>query len=246
MFIVGVTLRGGHGVITQFLTRLTEAGSLRSGLDRTVLQVFHPFLQRRDGHLVELVDPDQDVFREYLGRQTGNDRVPLLDIDQQAIFRMHADELVLPVIEIILPDTNVEIKDADGVNLFHPRVGVAQMDVLRNGFRHAIQYTLQIIELPRVLDLDDDNLALAIQGLDVHSIELVVGGQLVPLALQQLHDRDFLAQEYGEETLQHVEIRLLPEQALDGPVETDVSVLHLFHKLVLVVRFHSRMCFDYI
>ena len=91
--------------------------------------------------------------------------------------------------------------------------------MLRDGLGHAVEDTLQVIQLPRVL----------FAGLDIHSVELVTLRELVALALQQFHDGDRFAKEYGEETLQHAEVGLLAQQALDGPVETDISVCQFTH-----------------
>lgn len=75
-------------------------------------------------------------------------------------------------------------------------------------------------------------------------VELVFRRQLVALALQQLHDRDPLSDEYREKPLEHIEIGLLTKQTLDGPIETDILVLHLVHKLLFLFCFHSQFDFD--
>ena len=82
VFIIGITLRGSHGIVSQFLHgRLTQSGSRGVGTDRTILQVIHPFLQGRDGHLIELIHTYKYIFREDLyRRQTGDNSVPLLGI----------------------------------------------------------------------------------------------------------------------------------------------------------------------
>jgi len=72
-------------------------------------------------------------------------------------------------------------------------------------------------------------------------VELVFRRQLVALALQQLHDRDPLSDEYREKPLEHIEIGLLTKQTLDGPIETDILVLHLVHKLLFLFCFHSQL-----
>ena len=51
-----------------------------------------------------------------------------------------------------------------------------EVDMLRDGLRHAIKDTLQIIEFARVLHLDDYDLPLAVAGLDIHPIELIFTG----------------------------------------------------------------------
>ena len=142
---------------------------------------------------------------------------------------MHADKLVLAMVQIVAPHAQVEIQDADGIHFLDLAIRVAQVDVLRDGLGHAVEDTLQVIQLPRVLYLDDDDLALAVAGLDIHPVELVTLRELVALALQQFHDGDGLTQEHGEETFQHAEVGLLAQQALDGPVETDISVCQFTH-----------------
>lgn len=56
--------------------------------------------------------------------------------------------------------------------------------MLGYGFRHAIEYPLQIIKLARILYFHDDDLALVVKRLDVHPVELVILRQLITLALQ--------------------------------------------------------------
>ena len=98
--------------------------------------------------------------------------------------------------------------------------------MLRYGLGHPVEYALEVVQLAGVLHLHDDNLPLGVGGLDVHSVELVVLCLLVALALEYLHDFHLLADEHGEESLQHVEVGLLAEQPLYGPVEAYVPVLH--------------------
>ena len=50
------------------------------------------------------------------------------------------------------------------------------MDMLRDGLRHAIKDTLQIIEFSGVLHLDDYDLPLAVASLDIHPVELIFTG----------------------------------------------------------------------
>ena len=73
---------------------------------------------------------------------------------------------------------------------------------------------------------------LAVFGLNVHPIELIVSSQLIALAFKNFDDCNFLAKEYRQETFENIEIRLLSQQTLDSPVETNVFVLQfMFHNL---------------
>ena len=176
VLVIGVTLLVGHGIIFQFLPGLLQTGGSRVGSDDAILQVTHPFVQGRNRHLVELVDTDKNVFGEYLGRETGDDGILLLFPDLQTIARMHANKLVLAMIQIIVSNTQIEIEDTYGINLLDLIIGVAQVDMLRDGLRHAIKDTLQVIEFARVLDLDDYDLPLAVSSLDIHPVELIFTG----------------------------------------------------------------------
>ena len=111
---------------------------------------------------------------------------------------MHADELVLPVIQIIGSYAYIKIKDTDRIDLFHPGIILSQMKMLGDGLRHAIEHTFQIIKLTGILDLDKNNISLSILGLDIHPIEFIIGVLLVPLTLQYLLNLDLLAQEHGK------------------------------------------------
>ena len=79
-----------------------------------------------------------------------------------------------------------------------------------------------------VLYLDDDDLALAVERLDVDAVELVVRSFLVALAFEDFDNLDLFAQHDGQETVEHIEIGLLAQQTLDGPVEANIPVLQLF------------------
>lgn len=71
---------------------------------------------------------------------------------------MHANELVLAMIQEIASHPQIEIEDADGIDLLDLIVGVAQVNMLRDGLGDTVEDTLQIIELARVLNLYDDDL----------------------------------------------------------------------------------------
>ena len=78
---------------------------------------------------------------------------------------MHADKLVLPVIQIIGSYAYIKIKDTDRIDLFHLGIVLPQMKMLGDGLRHAIEHTFQIIKLASILDLDKDDISLVFLAL---------------------------------------------------------------------------------
>ena len=227
-----MTLCRRHVVINQFLTRFTQARSLGIGTDTTRLQILYPLLQRSDGHFIELIHANQEVFGKDSGGKFMNDGVLFFRGDFQMVARMNTCKGVLAVIKVIVPLTDVEVEDADGVNLLHGIVTLAQADMLGNGFGNAIEDALQVVQLAGVLYLHDDDFALAVQCFDVHTVELVICGLLVALALKQLDDGNLLIQKYGEEAFEHTEVGFLAKEALHRPVKTDISV-----RLIHIIQF---------
>ena len=88
-----------------------------------------------------------------------------------------------------------------------------------NGLCHAVEYTFQIMHFARVLNFYDDNIALAVFGLDIHAVELIIFSLLVAFTFQDLNDFDRFTNEHGEEPLKDIEVGLLSQQAFDSPVE---------------------------
>ena len=170
MLIVGTAFLVGHGVILQFLAGFAQARCCGVGGDDAVFQVAHPFVQRGDGYLVELIDPDEDVFWENLSGKPGYDGVLFLGADLQLVAGMYADKVVLPVIQVVAAYAQVEIEDADGVDLLYFPVGIAQVDAPYVGWGYAIVDAFNVMQ-----------------------------------------------------------------QAFDGPVETDVTVLQLAHKCLALM-----------
>ena len=72
-----------------------------------------------------------------------------------------------------------------------------QRNMLGDGFRHSVKDSLEEIQLSRLLDLNEDNLTLAVARLDVDAVELVALILLVALAFQYLHNLDFLTDKHG-------------------------------------------------
>ena len=89
---------------------------------------------------------------------------------------MHADELILPMIQIILTDADIEIKDADRIDLFHLIVSVAQMDMFGDRFRHPVKDTFRdnkarVCSVSLLIMIS----SFAVQRLDVHTVKLIIG-----------------------------------------------------------------------
>ena len=95
--------------------------------------------------------------------------------------------------------------------------------------RHAIQYPLKVVQFAGLLNLHDDDLILAVLGLDVNTVELVVRVFLVAFAFQNFNDMDWLAEEHRYQSLKHTEIGLVAQHPLCSPVESYESLfVHIF------------------
>ena len=95
---------------------------------------------------------------------------------------MQTYKIVLPYIDIIRAFTQVKVQDTDGIYLLHFLVGISKINMLRNSFSHTIEHTFQIIQFTCILDFYYNDIALAVFGLDINSIELVVFSLLVTFA----------------------------------------------------------------
>ena len=58
---------------------------------------------------------------------------------------MYADEMILPVIKVVLAPSDVEVEYVDWVYFLNLVVVLAQWYVLGYGFRYAIEYLFEII-----------------------------------------------------------------------------------------------------
>lgn len=97
---------------------------------------------------------------------------------------MHSCEDVLTVVQIIVPFTDVEVQDADRINLFHLIIAFTKGDMFCDRFCYSIENAFQIIELTGVLNLYNDNLILAVTCFDVYTVELIITGLLITFAFQ--------------------------------------------------------------
>ena len=140
---------------------------------------------------------------------------------------MDAGEDGLAVIEVVAALAEVEVQDVDGIDFLHLVVLVAYLDVFGDGLGHSVEHALEVVELAGELNLYDDYLTLAVDGLDVYAVELGLACLLVALAFQQLAYDYLLAQKDGDETFEDGKVGLVAKHALHGPIEAYVLVLCL-------------------
>ena len=100
------------------------------------------------------------------------------------------------------------------------------------GFGHSIQDTLQIVQLTRILDLDDNNLIFTIESFDINPVELIILRLLVTLAFQNLHYMNLITYQHRKESFEHTKIGFMTQQTLDSPIKTDIFILQ-FHKNII-------------
>ena len=137
---------------------------------------------------------------------------------------MHTDELVLPMVKVVGSFAKVEIDDVDGIDFLHLIVFLTEIDVLRDSLCNAINNTMEIVQLSRLLNLHKDDFVLGILGFDVNAVELVVGVVLVALAFQNLNYLHLLIQKDRHQALQNAEVGLVSQHTLGSPVKTDIFV----------------------
>ncbi len=98
MAVVGLALSLVHLQVLQLLAGFLQAGSLGVFFDMAILEIVNPFLERRLGHLIKLIDADDEVFREdFLGRLY-LDETLVARGDFQCVLGMDAHERRLAVV----------------------------------------------------------------------------------------------------------------------------------------------------
>ena len=143
----------------------------------------------------------------------------------QAVVGVNALQHRLTVVEVVIALAHVEVEDVDTEHLLHLGVAITAADVFGNGLCHTVDHALQVIELARLLNLNKDNLALRVLGLDIYAVILVILSLLVRLGVQQLHDGHFLLHQHRDQSLENGKVSLITKHVLRSPVESDVSVL---------------------
>ena len=141
---------------------------------------------------------------------------------------MHSDQVVLTVIKVVRSLTKLEIKDVDTKHLLHVVIRLAYLHVLGDGLRDAIEHTLQIVELTGLLDFHNDDLALRVTCLDVHTVVLIILRLLIGFTLNQRLNLHLLLDEHGDQALEDHIVRLVAENVLRCPIKSDVLTVTPF------------------
>ena len=232
-----------HVVINQFPACLFQSGCFGIRADDTGFEIFNPFFEGSDGYFIEFVHPDQEVFGEDFGRQFPYDGVLLFSGHFKEVACMYPHESVLPVIQVVVSPSDVEIEYADGVHLLHLRVEFSQFDMLCDGLCHSEEDSLQIIDFAGVLHLYDDDFVFAVPGLDVHAVEFLVFALLVSFTFQYLYDAYRFVQQHCEETLQHAEVGFIAQQPFHRPVKSDISVCIIHYRTSSLYSYPANIAF---
>ena len=140
------------------------------------------------------------------------------------------------MVEVVLAVAEVVVKDVDGEDLFDVLVVLSNPDMFGDGLGGAIEDTLEEVEVFGELDLDDDNLAEAVEGFDVHVIGFVVFVLSVALAFKELCDVYGFSDDGGDKAFEDVEVCFVAEHILGCPVETDdiVVFVRLCHDVIII------------
>ena len=134
------------------------------------------------------------------------------------------------MVQIIGASSQVKIKDADRIYLLYAIILATQGDMLGDGLRHTKKNPFQIIELSGKLNLHNNDFALAVQRLYIHTVELVIPAVLIAFAFQHLVNSNLFTQQNGEQAFYHTEVCLIAEHPLGSPVKS--------YKLVVFIHSH--------
>ena len=130
-----------HVIIGQFFPCFFQTRRSCVRTDIVIFQIIQPFLKRGRCHLVKLVYPDQEILREDFRWQTLNQSIPFFHGHVQVVTRVHSRKRILSVIQIIIPFSNIKIKDTNRIYLLHFRIKFPQLYVFRDRFGYTIKYT---------------------------------------------------------------------------------------------------------
>ena len=96
-------------------------------------------------------------------------------VQPQLIVVMDPSELGFSMINIVLAMPQIEVQDIDGNHLDDVFIEFRFGDVLGNCFGGHKQDPLEVVELPFILDLDEDDFLFPIPDFQIHTIGFVPG-----------------------------------------------------------------------
>ena len=205
----------------QALPHLVDSLGVEILLQIIVFEIVNPFIQAAFGHVVEVIDLDDVVFRIDLA-----DHVILKDgglpaAQREDVVLMDAAELGLAVIDIILAVAEVKIDEVDRVDFPDLLIQLAFLEVIDNELGGGKKRAVEVVPFGIVLQFHDNELVR--RGLHQHiqAVALEFFGRHVAFAFQQLPHRQIVAEQGRQKALQNFKIRLVPEHFFHRPVEAD-------------------------
>ena len=121
------------------------------------------------------------------------------------------------MIGIVVATAELEVENVDGVNLLDDAVVLADTYLVDNRRGGAEQDALEEVALLGQLHRG--------LGLHVDTVGFVLKAVFVILTLKDFCYSHRVAEEHGNQSLKHLLVCLIAKDALDGPVETDVSTI---------------------
>lgn len=195
-----------HIIINQLLTSIAQAGNCGVGTNATGFKILNPFLQRSDGYFIELIHTNQEIFRKNFCRKFMDESILFFSGYFEPISSVYSREVILTMVQIIITLTYIEVKDADGINLFHLVVASAKGDALCDRFRNPIDDTFQIMQLTNILNLYNNDFTFTVFSLNVYPAKLIIYSPPIIFAFQQFDDFHVFAQQNGPKTLKYTKI----------------------------------------
>ena len=235
MSVVGVEFGLAHRGELQLAARLVKSRSIGIIGNLPGVEEVDPLLQRHFRTAVEVVHLQDVVFGIEFAHLAHVELLLLEWRQRQHLSVVYAPKLRLAMIHDVRAIAEIEVDDVDAVNLAHVLVAFAPVDVFGDEFGGAEEHPLEIGKLRLVLHFDEEELPRFVFSEHVHAVLLVVDALLVALALQQLLDFDGLAEQRGDESLKHAIVGLVAQEALHGPVKSDILSLY-FHSAYYINR----------
>ena len=229
----------GKGIYAQTFTCLYKSVSRCLFADIASLQEFDPFVEWSLRHLVEVVNPQHVILREHISCAFPLHYVQFLFPEEllvlsyrqlQFIVRLvHTSEFRSAVIHVVLALSEFKVYDIHRIHLSHLVVRFAQSDILRYGFRHAVQHSVEVRQFVAVLHLYYAEFALLAFSQYVHAVVFVLLVFLVAFAFEESVYFEFHSDQRRQESLQYGVVSLVAQQAFHCPVESDIIFSVLYH-----------------